>query len=439
MPREAKRRTKAGKASSWKPTEGDRAEARVAQLWFWEGFYSRSGIDLRRHYQPEPLQVTDLDLLAFEFSPVLQRRKYIGETKTGTGRSTPRPLDRIVWLRGLASLVGADGAELTSAIQPTAEARQLGVGLDVRAQTLEDLARREQQVRIDVVGDSGSHGETALLRRHEVHATCSSNHDLEQAYWFLRSEVWFLDPWMSLKRTAALVRHLAKMWAPKVTDDEQSAVAWLLAETVSVFTLNLVTVAREAIALDRRTFETALSERLAAGAVSPMELRRLADAVDRYVAGVLRQVGAPAHAVVESMGAFQPTPPEYAAPLAETAARLAASPQHTRTLPRYLDLILHERLVRQREPAPAALNKLGANDLNVLARAARLVAAFLRGQADLPLDVAEFMGSPVPEDLAMPSEESASIEAVEVSGPSGSHQDSEDDIPQPTLGDLDTE
>ena len=88
-------------ASSDVLTKGDELEARVAQLWFWEGYFTRRGVDLRRQFYPEPLVVTDLDLLAYDFSPMLRRTKTIGEVKTGTGKNAPKPLDRIVWLRGL--------------------------------------------------------------------------------------------------------------------------------------------------------------------------------------------------------------------------------------------------------------------------------------------------------------------------------------------------
>ncbi|MFV1992163.1 MAG: DNA-binding response regulator, partial [Acidimicrobiales bacterium] len=70
----------------------------MAQLWFWEGHYARRGIDLRRHYHPEPLIVTDLDLLAYDFSSMLRRSKTIGEVKSGKSKNAPKPLDRIIWL-----------------------------------------------------------------------------------------------------------------------------------------------------------------------------------------------------------------------------------------------------------------------------------------------------------------------------------------------------
>ena len=136
--------------------KGDEVEARVAQLWFWEGYYARRGIDLRRHFFSETLTVTDLDLLAYDFSPMLGVAKTIGEVKTGTGKSAPKPLDRIVWLRGLRELVGASAAELISSTPPSPRVRELANGLGIRAQSERDLERREAAVGMADVANLGS-------------------------------------------------------------------------------------------------------------------------------------------------------------------------------------------------------------------------------------------------------------------------------------------
>ena len=41
-----------GRLRSKAPDTGEVLEARVAQLWFWEGFYSRSGVNLRVTFTP---------------------------------------------------------------------------------------------------------------------------------------------------------------------------------------------------------------------------------------------------------------------------------------------------------------------------------------------------------------------------------------------------
>lgn len=105
---------------------------------------------------PAPLQVTDLDLLALEFNPQLVRSKYIGEVRTGTGKSAAKPLDRIIWLRGLRELVGAESAEVTIAHVPSDRVWEVARSLSVVAQSVSDFERREHEA-VGALADLGAH------------------------------------------------------------------------------------------------------------------------------------------------------------------------------------------------------------------------------------------------------------------------------------------
>lgn len=372
---------------------GDELEARVAQVWFWEGFFARRAVNLQRHYDPEPLQVTDIDLLAYDFDPRLTRRKLIGEVKGGTGRSAPKPLDRVIWLHGLAGLVGADGAEMITAMNLSRRTRELAAGLGVTAQTTADLERREKAARVAEVADLGAQGVQSVGRMKAVHRHCATDPELERAFWFLRSEVWFLDPWTASKRVIGLIRQLAKRWVPQVADNDANALRWLFSEAVAVFTVNVTTLAGEAMRVDAGQFHALAAERLAEGVVPTHDMRRLSDAIDKYVAGLLATVEAPAAIRADAVGAFQPRPPDFTDPLVELIGRLAATPSVTRRLARQVDLIVFERVVHRREPPRAALSRLGAGE--GAGRATRQMAAFLRGQARLPDEVAKALAGDV--------------------------------------------
>jgi hypothetical protein len=374
-----------GKTASSKPlSKGDEMEARVAQLWFWEGYYARRGVDLRHHFHSEPLVVTDLDLLAYQFSPMLERSKTIGEVKTGTGRSAPKPLDRIVWLRGLRELVGAGDAELTTSAGPSTRARQLARGLGVRAQSEQDIIRREEAVGIAEVANLGSHGPNAFLEERWVHAHCARG-DLERAYWFLRSEVWFLDEVTAAKRLIGLYQQLSARWTPEIDDDDARALRWLLAETVSSFTLNLVTIAGGALTDDNDQFSARVGERLSAGVVSADAMRRIAADVDKFIGGVLVAARAPANIRADVIGALHPTPPDWTEQFLDLVRRIASSRNAARALPRQVDLLVYERLTRRRNVPAAAAERIGLDDPDC-GRLARLIGAFLRSQvANLPV------------------------------------------------------
>ena len=355
-------------------------EMRIARLWFWEGYYSRCGIDLRRHYHPEPLIVTDLDLVAYDIGPSLQASQTIGEVKTGTGRSAPKPLDRIIWLRGLKELVRADHAELVSSNAPSQRARKLATTIGVSAQSQDDVNRREELADVNSVEDSGAHGTRAFLERDWVHKHCSSEQNLERAFWFLRSEVWFHDEVTACKRLIGLYRQLGSLWTGEVEDEDSRALRWLLAETVSVFTLNLVRVASEAIRTAPELLAAELGERLSAGLASADVMRRIAVDVDKFVGGILSAAKAPPNVATDAMGALHPEPPEWTGQFTELVSRLAATPEKARILPRQMDVLVHERIVWQREVNLVPYDRLLLGDPET-GRLVRLVAAFLRGLA----------------------------------------------------------
>lgn len=366
--------------SSDRLDKGDELEMRVARLWYWEGFFARCGVDLRRHYSPEPLLVTDLDLLAYDLGPSLRASRTIGEVKTGTGRSAPKPLDRIIWLRGLKELVGAAHAELVSSNAPSARARSLARSIGVSAQAQTDIERREQMIEVEAVANAGSHGERAFLERRWVHKHCSTAHSLERSYWFLRSEVWFHDEVTACKRLVGLYRQLGTLWTQDIEDDDARALRWLLAETVSTFTLFAVVAAADAIRTDPVLLSAELGERLSAGRASAEAMRRIASDVDKYVAGLLTAAKAPASIRSEAIGALHPEPPEWTLQFVELLCRLAASPDKARRLPRQLDLLVHERIVWKREVNEIPFGRLSLDDPDA-GRLVRLVNAFLRSQA----------------------------------------------------------
>jgi hypothetical protein len=361
-------------------TKGDEMEARVAQLWFWEGQYARRGVDLRRQFYPEPLVVTDLDLLAYDFSPMLERSKTIGEVKTGTGRNAPKPLDRIVWLRGLRALVGADHAELTTSTRPSPRARELARGLGVRAQSEQDIERRETAAGVAEVANLGSHGPQAFRDEKWVHTHCSRDRDLERAYWFLRSEVWFLDEVTAAKRIIGLYHQLGARWTPEVDDDDARALRWLFAEAVSAFTLNTVAVAADALVDDDKLFSARVGERLSAGVVSADAMRRISADVDKFIGGVLVAAKASADVRAQAIGALHPQPPEWTEQFLDLTRRVAMSRGAARNLPRQVDLLVFERLTRRRHVPAVAVARIGLDNAES-GRLIRLIGAFLRSQA----------------------------------------------------------
>lgn len=91
-------------------------------------------------------------------------------------------------------------------------------------------------------------------------------------------------------------------------------------------------------------------------------------------------------------GAFNPTPPDWSAGLIELLGRLEALPGLA-DLPRHIDLVITERLVRRRHVNTEALTAVSSRDPEEFARMRRQIAAFLRGTVELPEAVGKALTS----------------------------------------------
>jgi hypothetical protein len=377
--------------------EGARAEIRVAQAWFWDGYYVRRGIDLQHRFGSEVSTITDLDVLGFSFESSLKHHKYIGEVKTGKSSGTPRPLDRALWMRGLREMFDAESGEVTTAFKTSISVRDACKRLGVTIQHLDDLAARETRLQVAQFSDIGSQGDTIASLRKDVQAFVKNDQKLERAYWFLVSEVWFLTPFDALKRTLGLIRELGKTWPPEAHQEAMQAARWFFGEAISVVTLNLAIVTGDALTMDSRTFTETAAAQLASGDIPSYALRNLSDRVDEYVSKLLASLNAPAEMQVGAIGALLPVPPDYTEPLLELVSRLAIEPVATARLPRQIDAVVFERLVRRRNLSPQLMRRLGLSANTE--RLTRLIAAFLRGQFSLPSPVDKVLTTPLLEGI----------------------------------------
>lgn len=362
---------------------GDELEVRLARMQFFRGAYTRRGVNLERHFYPEPLLVTDLDLLSFEFSARLTLSKTIGEAKSGIGKNAPKPLDRAIWMAGLKQLVDADGGIVITALRPSPRVRETARALGVTAISIDDLERWEKGHLTEGLLDVGAHGPAAFTADTHARKTVKPEPELERIYWFLRSEVWFLDSWQATKRLIGALAVLRRYWTPDVEDNQAAALRWLYAEAISILTLNLVALTGRYQASDHREWPTIVGDRLAEGPIPAVNQRALANAFDKYLAHILGELRAPATMSVETMGAFHPTPPEWSTALIELLDRLEAFPGLV-DLPRHTDLTIVERLVRRRHVSAEAYNAVSSRQPDGFARVRRQIAAFLRGVVDLP-------------------------------------------------------
>lgn len=361
-------------------TKGDTYELRMARLLFVEGAFVRRAIDLNMRFG-EDLTVTDLDILALTFSMDFRASLTIGESKSGQGRKGSKFADRLLWLRGLQNLVGADFAFIATAKRASDRVRGLAERLDVQVIDEQDLIHRERINNLDENSAWGPYDPSLLDRQREVYDAVKKDQDLKRVYWFIRSEFWLLDVTTGVKRAFGAMRVLAKLWRGRPSNDQQESLQWLARHVHVNIVVGLVRLASRSYREEPAKSADRLLRELASGPDLDFEvLARISQEVDHYVTAVLGEMGADPGKHASALGAFHPTPPGYAESLVEVVERLAAAPEAATELPRIADVRLAEFELKEQLSGLRIRQDL----IPECDRLLRLVTAFIEGQLKIP-------------------------------------------------------
>lgn len=360
-------------------------ECRVARLLNREGRFVRRRVDITRWVHPERVQVTDIDLLVLDFDATLRLTREIGECKTTEAKGAPKEIDRMLWLVGVRALASAHGSFLVVGRPATPKVRGMGRELGVLVQDSADLERRERLAGIDKSPAWGAHDPELLQIKEEALRFARSDRELERVYWFFRSEFWHSSPALGLKRSLSAITLLSRRWVPGTDASERQALSWLIGDAIVAATISIVHLASDAILLPPAEFRRKTLERLAEGLVPIGQLERFAQAVDKYVLGILERAGVPRAVTVSALGAFAPTPPEYSDSLLEVIERVGEKGRAAAALPRAMDVAVAAR-IRKRSRELPELSLWRVDDQAATLALGRYVLGFLRGQLQLPAD-----------------------------------------------------
>lgn len=357
--------------------KGPELEARVARLFYCEGALARRRVNLEATFG-ERFNITDVDVMTFEFSPTLELTIKVGECKATDARGAPSAGDRLLWLAGLVRLVGAYGGFLATSRAAGPRVRDLATRLGLEVVDGRDLERREASFGLAPTDGYGPHDQVIRAIEARAFGVSKRDEDLRRVYWFVRSELWLLPPIGAVKKALGGLRLVASRWSDSLPADERETLRWLAAELAVGFCLAIVRLAGRAYRQPEDVFVEDLQHRLSEGVASFEAMQEISRSVDRILMGAMRELGVDPSRGVRFLGAFEPQPPAYTEPLAEVIQRLATSREAAADLCRVADGVFAEDFGAV-VPAKPAISST-AESLRLL----RLVGAFLERQARVP-------------------------------------------------------
>ncbi len=349
--------------SNTRPTKGPRLEVLAAAYFQSHGYFVRRGVHLS--VAAGTKEATDIDILAIRYTLPLSEERLVADCKE---RKRPKPFERILWARGLATFAGADRCIVVTLTAPW-QAREFGsqgsVQLLDRHQIEEHLAAQKDYIPFasadpavsDIISSliSSSPGDEprAVIKREALRA---------------RQLLVLGSPVTNLNRIIATLSSIGAL-LPNLKGDAASLARITLFDTAPIAAVMLLRFAAESKWTPEKDWASNLSKRLTYGDVSPrkaQELTRLAFDKD-YASGI-------------------PVPP-YVDEVTQLASYLIHHPAIAAHIPYGLDLLLTGRLLGHVPPTHKS-PVLGQSQDDVLKAAKRLLSV-LSYAANLQPDVWE--------------------------------------------------
>jgi hypothetical protein len=363
--------------------EGITYEYRLMRLYFYMGYFTRRGVTVRPLFGPGNIKITDVDVLGLRFLIGFRPYLTIGECKSGDNVGT---IDRFLWIRGLNQHLHADEtfvAKKKFSRQTNEFARRWGIlALDAeRVAELEDAWVPQSELWL------GSHDYHHFYERHKqvYNDIIKKDARLKSAFLFARSEFWYTENTIRLKRAITHIDDLAQDlvgdWARNNTAYSQR---WLILELIVLLSISVLHLCHQCYSLSKLARRGYVAQLLAAGLLPIDELRKLRQAAQQYAYQKVKEL-AGQEALFPAEASDVP-PPDYTAALLDILERLLARETQALQVPRLLDLITYEVALKSGQVTSEILSPLFHGDVEMTLKLAKNILYFLFDHTSLDKD-----------------------------------------------------
>lgn len=342
----------------------------------YRGFFSRRDLTIRSYFYPDSVDVTDIDVIGVRFSDNFQPEVTICECKSGRNSGT---VDRILWMKGLSNYLKADNSmlakpEIKSKIKNFAN--ELGV-IPVDSTLLEEM-EKNNAIPDEWLGSFDYDNYETKLRNYYLFIRTKPK--LSKVYWFLKSSFWFENNITRLKQCLTALDVLVKQ-------EETESKKWLIYESTILFSVSMIWLCHETKSFTNIERENYISDMLTTGLGSKDKAKKILDATFGVIAALMKEKGVePSLIEYENL---QLTPPEYTKPLIDLIERCNNNPKEAIQVPRFLDFICYEFLMKETEIDLDKLKKLFPDSIDLIAKLTKNIVNFVMDQKNVPQNLFE--------------------------------------------------
>jgi hypothetical protein len=318
---------------------GTALEARIQRLFICQGAFAERGLFMRAS-RGDSKMVTDIDVVAHDYSINFHHRRIYAECKGGKNKS---PLDRIVWIRGVKEAIGAEFAHLVlESCDPSTALFGRTLGIEVlQAASIDAL---EVALRIPEMfwpGRSNLHAYGAVEAKIKDQLKKKTRGDAFHEWLSRAAESWRESSALTFSygRLNALFGVLLdahKLTSLPADPDRSELLAYAIGALLVRLSQYVLFVASDTLSMTSTERRRHVSERFVSGNLEFEQSKRLMNNALKMVNAQLAamKVEAPVSWNVDHML----SPPTYTDPFVEVVERSISEGERARMLPLSMEL-----------------------------------------------------------------------------------------------------
>ncbi|MDD4126775.1 MAG: hypothetical protein PHV39_03705 [Methanomicrobium sp.] len=350
--------------------EGTLLEYRIQRLLFHKGYTTRRSLPLRTYFYPDEIDLTDIDVYAIKFDEEFNEIKTIVECKSGTSKNV-KSFDRLIWLRGLMDyLKVSKGIFMKKGMSLSAKKFAFDNKIMPIDYSWLDLKEKEMNLSEDWRGSYSINYYEKMINYYKKIKKSPDN--ITPYYWFIKMKFWLLPPSIQIKEIMRGYKELTKK-----CNFENEYELWLLGESIILISIALLRFCGELYPLNKNERNEWIKIKLMEGMdVTIEQQEKRLNLIKLYIEHKIQEeTGKKIYINEEELKVY---PPDFTDNLIELINRLLSNPNYSILVPSFLDFIIHEYILNNKEIDLMELSQLFPKmDLDLLAKISKNVILFL--------------------------------------------------------------
>lgn len=351
---------------------GELLEIRAHRFLWLQGYFVRRRINL---FTERGQQITDIDVLGIKFDSDFKPFIAIVDTKGGV---RVKPVDRLLWLRGLMDYFNAHkGISILKSVQPKILDLALNLKLEIFSETklkeIEKISNIENEFK-------GSYNVELNNNIQKLIKETSLLYESKKATEFFKLGFWSSEPNLKLKRTIAIGKLISE-------SKGLSQMPYFTLESTILFSLSLLILCHRLFGADINRQKDLLREEMIIGHLNPYEQKLLAEEIEKLVKLYVERITG--KKVLEKLPPIDIQPPPYFDDLSELIERTLDKPLISTEIPRFLDYVFYEFIISKKDILKDELLKIFPNNLDLLLKLSKNVINFFFKWTNLNKEIVE--------------------------------------------------